>query len=248
MLPPDNGHHESRPFYWIGNELPGVKALGEDQSATLLYLWPILVAKPDIEFLSEHFAGKIRALQPLGPYLLGGHCFSSLLAYEVARRLIASGQEVQLLVMLDPWMPGWSSRPLQIIQRLLLSVLHPSTLVPFINRRLGRSAQGPRQLPLNEFEQSKQREQSAMWFKMTAKAVDGYRLRPYPGRLTLFVGDRMKEKYFLRRAWAPFARGGVEVHLVPAVDWEELYWSETTAIQIRKSIDQVSSGRVPVES
>jgi amino acid adenylation domain-containing protein len=44
---------------------------------------------------------KVRASQPHGPYYVGGWCVSGLLAYEVARQLMESGQEVGLVVMLD---------------------------------------------------------------------------------------------------------------------------------------------------
>jgi amino acid adenylation domain-containing protein len=237
--------HECARFFWIGNELPG-DACGWDDSAVLLYLWPSLVSKPDIESLSEQYANKIRAIQPQGPYLLGGFCFSSLLAYEVARWIIASGQEVQLLVMLEPWKPGWNSRLLQIVQRLVLSLLHPSTVASFILRRLERSSRR-RRSSSNVYEQLKFRELDAMWFKMTAKATERHIMKTYPGRLTLIIGHRMKERYFLRKAWNPLAQGGIEVYLVPGADWQGLYRSKTTAIQIKKCIDHAREGRSPLE-
>jgi acyl carrier protein len=40
--------------------------------------------------------------QPRGPYVLGGHCNGALVAFEVARMLVAAGQCVDLVVMIDP--------------------------------------------------------------------------------------------------------------------------------------------------
>ena len=48
----------------------------------------------------------MRALQPEGPYLLGGFCNGGLMAYEMARQLHAQGQVVELLALIDPASPG----------------------------------------------------------------------------------------------------------------------------------------------
>jgi thioesterase domain-containing protein len=40
--------------------------------------------------------------QPEGPYRLCGNCASGLVAFEVARMLIAAGKEVEMVVMIDP--------------------------------------------------------------------------------------------------------------------------------------------------
>ena len=44
----------------------------------------------------------IRAIQPEGPYLLGGFCSGAYLAYEVAKQLQAQGQRVELLMLIAP--------------------------------------------------------------------------------------------------------------------------------------------------
>ncbi len=43
----------------------------------------------------------IRAVRPRGPYRLGGHCNGGIFAFEVARRLVAEGDEVDALVIID---------------------------------------------------------------------------------------------------------------------------------------------------
>jgi pristinamycin I synthase-3/4 len=43
----------------------------------------------------------IRAVRPRGPYRLGGHCNGGMFAFEVARRLVAEGEEVDALVIID---------------------------------------------------------------------------------------------------------------------------------------------------
>jgi amino acid adenylation domain-containing protein len=45
---------------------------------------------------------QMRQLQPRGPYYLGGHSFGAMLAMESARQLADAGEEVALLVLIDP--------------------------------------------------------------------------------------------------------------------------------------------------
>lgn len=48
----------------------------------------------------------IRGAQPSGPYRLVGHCFGGVIAYEMARQLLAAGEEVLFLGMLDSAHPS----------------------------------------------------------------------------------------------------------------------------------------------
>ena len=52
-------------------------------------------------FIAAEFIREVRAIQPEGPYLLGGYSFGGLLAWEAARQLLEAGQEVAGLYMLD---------------------------------------------------------------------------------------------------------------------------------------------------
>ncbi|WP_182085889.1 type I polyketide synthase [Aureimonas sp. ME7] len=58
------------------------------------------------EEMAETCLAEIRAVQPHGPYLLGGFSGGGITAYEMARRLRAAGEEVALVVMLDTPLPG----------------------------------------------------------------------------------------------------------------------------------------------
>ena len=45
-----------------------------------------------VEGLAERYLDKIRAIQPNGPYQLGGECFGGVVAFEVARQLAEQGE------------------------------------------------------------------------------------------------------------------------------------------------------------
>jgi acyl-CoA synthetase (AMP-forming)/AMP-acid ligase II/thioesterase domain-containing protein/NADP-dependent 3-hydroxy acid dehydrogenase YdfG/acyl carrier protein len=63
---------------------------------------PVEGELPSVEEVAADFIATIRAVQPSGPYHLGGHCFGCLLAWEVAGQLRAQGEEVGVLALLDP--------------------------------------------------------------------------------------------------------------------------------------------------
>jgi amino acid adenylation domain-containing protein len=54
-----------------------------------------------IEAMAERYLAALRATQPHGPYLLAGRCNGATVAYEMAQRLRAEGEDVPLLAALD---------------------------------------------------------------------------------------------------------------------------------------------------
>jgi amino acid adenylation domain-containing protein len=63
---------------------------------------------PTIEAMAADRVQAIRAVRPHGPYLLGGHCNGAFVALEIARQLLAAGESVPLVVLIDaraPWKP-----------------------------------------------------------------------------------------------------------------------------------------------
>jgi len=55
-----------------------------------------------IEDMAAHYIREIRTVQTNGPYFLGGLCIGGMVAFEMARQLQKQGDEVALLVLLDP--------------------------------------------------------------------------------------------------------------------------------------------------
>jgi thioesterase domain-containing protein len=56
---------------------------------------------PTVEAMAEENVRQLVALQPQGPYLLGGYCNGGIVAYEMARQMEQQGLEVGLLILLD---------------------------------------------------------------------------------------------------------------------------------------------------
>jgi enterobactin synthetase component F len=64
-----------------------------------------------IERMAARYIVAMRSHQPKGPYYLGGHSFGATVAYEMALQLIAQGQEIGLLAIIDQRKPGWKLTP-----------------------------------------------------------------------------------------------------------------------------------------
>ena len=70
-----------------------------------------------IEEIAAACVRSIRSRFPDGPYRLGGHSMGGLVAYAMACELVAAGQEVELLLLLDTTPPETWSWPGRIAAR-----------------------------------------------------------------------------------------------------------------------------------
>lgn len=99
-----HGDYKSGAFYCMSL----ARDLGDDQPFYAL-------EPPKIE--GSHFPSSVeemaatniellRSVQPEGPYLIGGFCNGGLISYEMARQLHAQGENVDLLLLIDPTSVG----------------------------------------------------------------------------------------------------------------------------------------------
>ncbi|MGB7243720.1 MAG: beta-ketoacyl synthase N-terminal-like domain-containing protein [Sulfitobacter sp.] len=70
-----------------------------------------------VEAATDYIA-EIRAVQPHGPYMVGGFSGGGITAYEIAQQLTAMGEEVSVLVMLDTPLPV--AEPVTLRDRLMI--------------------------------------------------------------------------------------------------------------------------------
>ena len=62
-------------------------------------------AHASVEATAEAYLAEMRHRQKHGPYALAGECVAELIAFEMAQRLIAQGEKIALLLLLDTWCP-----------------------------------------------------------------------------------------------------------------------------------------------
>ena len=62
-------------------------------------------APATVEAAAADYLKEIQAIQPRGPYFLGGFSFGGLVVFEMARQLYRQGQQIAFLALLDPPLP-----------------------------------------------------------------------------------------------------------------------------------------------
>jgi thioesterase domain-containing protein/acyl carrier protein len=92
-------------------------------------------ATANFESFARRYSEIIRAVQPSGPYFLGGWCMWGLVAYEVARVLEKDGEQVAYVLVMDAASPGYWNR-YSLRRQLSISVVHKMHRVGWILNRL----------------------------------------------------------------------------------------------------------------
>ena len=194
-----------RPFFFLHGDwihealwcLNIARDLGPDQPFYALPPYRFESQRATLTF-SEMAAAHVqsmRAVQPEGPYLLGGFCNGGLVAYEMAQQLRAAGESVDLLVLIDPYVSPAHHRLLgRFINRSgdLLGIRPVQQLYWFVRihllyqriQQLRRGGLRGIVRGLATFPTSEElRDDWAGWFGWM---LAGYTPRPYPGKVTIF--------------------------------------------------------------
>ncbi|HEY7141945.1 MAG TPA: thioesterase domain-containing protein [Methylomirabilota bacterium] len=171
-------------------------------------------ASPDsVEEMASEYLREIRARQPDGPLIVVGECAGGVIAYEIAQRLYAEGQEPALLLLMDTPRPDDFSEPrahfLHITRwthhREELRRLSAKDKLGYLVRAGGRMVQT----------MGRARADAVGDIQRTyVQAIYGYRPKPYRGKLTLLVNEEVS-RISPSLGWADLAAGGIEIRRVP---------------------------------
>jgi amino acid adenylation domain-containing protein len=63
-----------------------------------------------VQEMASHYLSEMRQVHPGGPWLLAGYCFGSLVAFEIAQRLVEAGEDVRLVATFNGPSPRWIER------------------------------------------------------------------------------------------------------------------------------------------
>jgi thioesterase domain-containing protein len=113
------------PFFYLHGDLFGggfysskiSRALGPDRP---FYVLPPLNVRamphaPGIAEMAAAHLQTLRSVRPRGPYIVGGFCLGGIIAYELAQQIVAGGDEVEMLLLIDAE-PG--EKTLRALRRL----------------------------------------------------------------------------------------------------------------------------------
>jgi thioesterase domain-containing protein/acyl carrier protein len=167
-----------------------------------------------VEEMALHYIDEIRRVQSRGPYLVAGACFGGFVAFEMARQLRNSGEEVALVALFDTNGPNYPrlrpitrllrlERPLIVIRRIQhhwrsLSMLDPMERRAYLRDKIGKTRKGLMRVLLrsrNRFNRKVReitigaRPKSLKVHDVIRNAQARYRPKAYPGKITVFRGS-----------------------------------------------------------
>jgi acetoacetyl-CoA synthetase len=181
--------------------------------------------QPDssVESMAARYVEEIRALQPDGPYTLGGHSLGALVAFEMARRLTELGASVEWLGLIDADLHHSCLRPAARLRWLawksadLLRAARadPRTRIPRYARKvvLRVAPQAPLAAPQRESQMPPlmRRLEDAGW-----EAFNSYCPSRYSGAATFFqVEHRREDMGDPLPRWRRLVEGGLTIERVP---------------------------------
>jgi thioesterase domain-containing protein/acyl carrier protein len=220
------------------------KRLGPDQPLTALQLFDPSIARQSLpqtlEDLAAEYVRLILRFQATGPYKLIGWSAGGVLAFEVARQLVATGRGVSLLAMIDTWAPGHNRR-LSRLRAILADysyrwqliaadwrrvISREQNLAAFLAQRtfskrllrwFGRPPQGDEQARVPFEARGSSAENYDQWLLGYLEEAElGYEPKIYPGKITLLCSAQEPKGPFLDplKGWGAFASGGVDVAVI----------------------------------
>jgi thioesterase domain-containing protein len=177
---------------------------------------------PPLEVSAHRYVEELRRIQPEGPYQLIGYSFGGVIAYEMARQLLASGERVMFLGLLDTPSPGYVF-PLSV--RLRKHTAHAAELSRMLAELrarswVGRGAYIRHTVPaiirhrwlLNKLPRDRPMPTSPGSIARNRAHPNGY-----PGHIVLFWATEgwARPNRTPDLGWARLAEGGVSVRAVP---------------------------------
>jgi thioesterase domain-containing protein len=190
-----------------------------------------------IEDMANRYIQEIRAIQPAGPYHLGGFSFGGVVAFEIARQLKAQTAQVGAVIMMDSLPPNqrhrlsWNPRYLLACLRhakywvAALELEHPHHLLAEFKRKRkavlrlvrdwsGRSHAAP---TLDEvLDMSEYPKQYVTWAQAHWDALCRYHPEAFSGTVILVRASQQRLSDFdPDLGWRPLAKGGVRTFVIP---------------------------------
>jgi thioesterase domain-containing protein len=217
----------------------------------------------------------IRKIQPEGPYFLGGWCRAGVIAYEIAQRLQAQGEEVGLLVLFEAWSPTHLTRYSKAKARrartsleLWRLRLHASTLLhmdshealAYARDRWGNFTARAKKVLAHSWYDFKMasatpttEDKARSKDEIMELASKNYQPRSYEGRVLLFRADEYRTwKYWdPTLGWGDYVPG-LEVQEIPGRHESAVFftgpYAVSTAKKMAAAIDEASRQSNPVGS
>ncbi len=189
------------------------------------------------EHVASRYVDEIRQVQTHGPYMLGGYCLGGTLALEMARQLIALGETVGLVALIETYNIRSIRWPLPLHQRLINRFI----LNPYFHFQnlMAAEGDGKRAFFMEKLRVEIARIKASALFggarfryhlrldtaavtppakiaDIYEEALAQYEVRSYPGELTVFLAERHLAGFHDRLGgWGEVAENGVRLYCLP---------------------------------
>ncbi|MEG4574228.1 amino acid adenylation domain-containing protein [Microcoleus sp. N3A4] len=183
--------------------------------------------KTSIEDMAAHYIEALQAIQPSGPYYLGGWSLGGIVAFEMAQQLRDRGEEVALLALIDSYAPAVINWYEDMDEASLLVHL-ARDMGGLFGKELPISADELQQFPPEEqlnyiLERSKnlnilppevsleQMRHLMRVFQANREAMLSYIPQPYPGKMALLSASSkpLQVKLDPTQGWGELATHGL---------------------------------------
>jgi oxalate---CoA ligase len=172
-----------------------------------------------IEGMARDYLSRVRAVQPEGPYRLGGFCVSGLVAFELARLLRGEGENVERVVLVNA--SPMPSRRLPLLDVLLRRIASNAELAPKLRDTLCYNlARFHAALVLGPAALIKLFQYAVRTSKLRSRAAGGVAAAPDPEPFSKRRGARETENSFAHIA------AGFSYHPQPYDGEVTLVWAE----------------------
>lgn len=172
-----------------------------------------------VEEMASRYVRDLRMIQPEGPYALGGRCFGAFAAFEMAQRLVADGQKVALLVLIDPAAPPGVSRNARYYVRRIGYFRRRGNLLRAARRYLRVRMTDLRELWIRGLLANATARRLASAQRVHRRAQDAYQPRPYPGDVVFLAAERAYHPEDNRALWRELTTRRFDLRLVPGGHW-----------------------------
>ncbi|HEY1268911.1 MAG TPA: amino acid adenylation domain-containing protein, partial [Candidatus Binatia bacterium] len=216
---------------------------------------------PTVEAMADDYIEMLRAVQPHGPYYVGGFCSGGSVAYEIARRLESQGEGVALVVLIAiPARTAFYHRALRAIggagsvigldAKQRVNVFLRARNMGLRLRRLYRSVRAAQPSPrINRTPPRHMPSRNDPIFGAYGRALSAYVPKRYPGRVLCLWPEQ--DKINGRDATAGWGRVAcaLQFQLIPGEHGNCVkYHLKTIAEHMRRAILQAEDGASPEHS
>jgi len=214
-----------------------------------------------IEEMASYYIEHLRAVQPTGPYRIGGWSLGGVVAFEMARQLKASGDEVVMLALIDSLSPLVlaGTEPEDDLSQLANFAID----LGFTKEHLSSSGDDVRRLPLEgqlaymlDLAFANKLVPAGMEltdlhrlfrvFKTNREALREYVPGAYAGRVTYFqvVGDSAFDAGDMSKDWHELSPGGMDVYRLPGNHFSILKQPHVDALAecIERHLQKIDNG------